>query len=192
MLFNKSKEKGSKEDLLQRLFIIYSLDIFVFILLMALFESFVSLQKIEVLYASIGLLTFIGLFYSLIFQSKTNLENVKKMINDYISEANKEFEANKNKLDASKLGELKRKIKAHETELRNVKFLRLMVQVDKILYICILIMISTIYSYIAGEFTSANILFLISLSLVFHIISVWAFIFQEKYEVKPKVSWFFG
>ena len=63
MLFNKSKEKGSKEDLLQRLFIIYSLDIFVFILLMALFESFVSLQKIEVLYASIGLLTFIIKLY---------------------------------------------------------------------------------------------------------------------------------
>ncbi|MDD3421509.1 MAG: hypothetical protein PHS47_04345 [Methanocellales archaeon] len=137
-------------------------------------------------HASIGLLTFIAIFYTLVFNitSQTKLNDLKNKIDEYLKEIVGEFEYKRIGASDEQLKKIENNLKLNIKDTKRLKFL---IQLDKILYICVMLFIMSIYFFVfLNNLPMASLFFMLALTLVFHIITVWAFVFQDKYDIKSK------
>lgn len=183
-------QRGTKEDLLRRLTILLVID-FLFFLFIAIFSKPRFWDDIKnpewILISSVGMLTFISIFYSLIFSMTTagKLTDLKSKINFYLKDVEENFRYHKqNTNDRKKLVTI---IKRTNDEVNRIKLLRVLVRIDQILYFCVLLFTLSIYFYLVPyNLTLSSLLFLIGLILIFHIITAWVFVFQEEYNIRSQ------
>lgn len=186
--FIKNYRKGTKEDLLYRLYVLVLSDI--------LFGGLISISvrrlpnystilesSDSIFYASIGFLTFIAIFYSLIFSPayQKKLKYFKNKIDEYVKDIDDNFDYLKKNISNKK--QLKKIIKETESEINSTKFLKYSVKIDIIFYICVLSFVLSILLRIPHI---TPILFMLGVICLFHIVTALTFIFQDEYGYKSK------
>gem|GEM_PF-2589285 len=180
--------KGTKENLLKKLGILLIVDTIFYALIFLFSPRFWETIRNPdiILNSSLGMLTFIAIFYTLFFskKSKTELNELKDKINKVLKESEENFKYKKNQTQDRTI--LMDAIKDANFEIGLIKFLKVLIQVDKILYFCVLFFIISIYSYLVLNLGISSFFLLAGLVLVFHIITAWAFIFQESYDIRSK------
>lgn len=137
-----------------------------------------------VLFAQLGLLAFIALFYSLTFSDKSKLrlaklkENIKKELEKREKEYIKLKNSTKDKDAVIKM------TKRAKTDMQNINLLGYFIQLDKILWVCVMILMASTYSHIVLNNLAVSLaLFLLGLTITFHIVTAWAFIFEKDYNL---------
>ncbi len=101
-----------------------------------------------IVHVSIGLLTFIAIFYTLVFStaSQTKLNDLKYRIREAIKEIDEHSEYMKSMTSNEK--QLKKIENECKFDINIIKTLKILVQLDKILYICVMLFITSICYYI--------------------------------------------
>ncbi len=185
------KIKGTKEYLLRRIFVVFIADsIFYFTTFLISGQKF--WEKITnrdlIFYTAIGLLTFIALFYSLVFSktSKTKLNEMNDKIDQYLRDVEKDFKYKKNMLDNPDA--VQKAIYSYKREIFWIETLKPMLRLDIILYICVLCLLLSTYFYVIPNYLDlASMLLMISYVFIFHILTAWIVIFQEEYNIGSKL-----
>lgn len=174
MLSEYTRLKTSK-----KIRVITAIDIMFFLIIFVTMD-YTTMKTDYLLYAMIGLLTFVAIFYGLIFQEpiKNKLQETNDIFNKRILEISNNFEQQKALIKDTK--KLRKEIDLVDEKISNNKMIKSFMQIHTILYITAITLIVGILSIVLNFPTGISAVMLcIGATLTVQILNLWAFVIQK-------------